>query len=144
MLKNIVFVVLVLFSFACSERSCISVFSENIDNSELVSRKIKTPDPRSDIALCGEKLTVSWKIPSTVVLDDSSTVVLQVRYKDRSCDKVTIPVVKRNDKYIFSLVNKRYFEKIGIGSYKVELVFNDTIVDKWQHKLWVEPIEFNV
>ena len=144
MLQNVILIVLSCFLFSCTEKSCISVFNEHLDNSELVSRKIKTPDPRNDIALCGEKLTVSWRIPNTVILDNSSTIVLQVRYKDKSNDKFSIPVVKRNDRYIFSLVNKEYFEKIGIGSYKVELVSNDTIIDKWQHKLWVDPIEFDV
>lgn len=141
----IVAVVALLLLAGCTPNK-LTVFTEYLSIETLPSYIIGTPDPRLYDPDIGEKLHIQWNLPlppqeSQSQGVDALRLKLSLYFGNRTEEVLEIDLFSLSGVYIYPLINDAYFEKQGIFTYRVELYSGDTLVDCWQHLLYVERIK---
>lgn len=123
----------------CCGTKYISVLNEPIDQNRRASVHVNAPDPLHEINPHGQRLYISWSLPSKYK-ETQINGFLKIRY--HIAEQVTIPfeIKKMHGTFIYQLLNKEYFEKEGILAYKVQIFSNGQEIDCYQHTLWTELI----
>lgn len=131
--------VLLLLLASCG--SSLSVRREWIDGRYLASTHVNTPDPRQAHPPFGQRLLVSWRIPSSV-LAEKPELVLQVIYWNFTQKTFVYPLHKRMGYKICSLLDEEYRETGGLLAYRAQIITKDgRVLKEWKHQLWVNLIE---
>ncbi|MBM3193835.1 MAG: hypothetical protein FJZ59_06370 [Chlamydiae bacterium] len=130
-----------LFSLLFS--SCIhyiQVAKVEVNQSNLASTFVRSPDPKQDHPPTGEKLFVTWQIPLSI--DPSNCqIVLSLIYKDLTEETKTYPLSHRIGRISFPLLDEKFKETKGLFAYQALLVDKDNkVIDKWEHQMWVKVI----
>lgn len=139
--KNLATFTILLFSIACTSQK-LNVFSTYITQETLASYHVGTPDPCLNSPPVGQKLYMSWKLPPCYLEFQPLELKLSIIFHNRQRITETYPITKLKGSYVYSLLNKDFFEREGLFAYKVELIGNDEVLDEWRHLMWVELISF--
>jgi hypothetical protein len=125
------------------EKYYLSICQEKVDRNYLASTHVGTPDPRQDNPPMGQMLIIDWKVPKKV-LEEKPFILLHVVYWDYTEQDFTFPVEKQMGYVTYRLLNKEYEKKMGILTYKAEIVTDQHKVYKeWVHQLWVNLIRLD-
>jgi hypothetical protein len=121
--------------------SYLKVQSDYITYKDLASYYVDTPDPRRNCPAVGQRLIVSWGVPQKYLYYENLRLEITIRFRNRE-EKVEIFHISKNrGVYIFTLLNEDYFSKLGILTYKIDLVADGEILEEWRHKIWVDLIQ---
>lgn len=132
-----------IFLSGCTSQH-LSVRTEYLGCENLASHHINTPDPSLDCPPNGQRLIISWFIPKSYQTYTDLHLHLTVRFKNREQDERTIVMNSRWGFYLYDLINERYCQTGGIATYKVEMIGDGVLLEKWEHPLWVELINLNL
>jgi len=115
--------------------------TEYIYPTYLASEQIDTPDP---YRLCyyGQQIVVRWKLPYDQFVCPLDLIV-HVRYGTREVQTLVHSVTTSRGYWTYRLINRDYWCREGIVSYKVELCQDGRLVDQWTHHLWTEILEIS-
>jgi hypothetical protein len=143
MVKRIgLLLLLCTFLSGCVSGDRLSAFSEYVNREDLASYRVGTPDPSLNYPTIGQRLFISWKLPSEYACQELM-LKLTMRFRDRT--EIVQPVILHqiSGTYVFELLNDDYFNHKGFLTYKIELFADQQLVDRWCHQMWVELITFN-
>jgi hypothetical protein len=130
-----------LLLLAGCHRSWVTCRTEFLYPDYLASERVNTPDPNR-YCFFGQQLIVHWRIPKSHFIR-GVTLVLHLRYGDRSQNKIEIPLEKNTGWWVYRLLNQEYGSRGGILSFKAELIQDGDLLDRWTHFLWTDLIEIN-
>lgn len=138
---------LILFSAALFLQGCfaerLSVHTEYLSIENLASFHVGTPDPELLCPTVGQRLVVTWALPSGYNCYESLYLDILIRFRSGEEKTITIFLKQRQGTYVYSLLNDEYFEKDGILTYKVNIIGDGDILDEWRHQIWAEKISLN-
>jgi hypothetical protein len=134
------FLFLAFFVLSCS-RPSLHVRSEYFSKRDLASFAIDTPDPLKDTNFFGQRLSISWQVPSTLLKEGKVEIHLIVRLANGEEKTSLIPIEKSFGFTFFPIVGDDYTKKGGLQSYFATLQVNGKIIAKSRHKFWVEKIQ---
>lgn len=138
---------LMLFLFAalsgCVPRDKLSAFSEYVNREDLASYLVGTPDPSLNYPTVGQRLYISWNLPKEYACQELM-LKLYMRFRDRTEVIQSVQLDQISGTYVFELLNDDYFNHKGFLTYKIELLADQELVEKWYHQMWVELITFNI
>lgn len=118
----------------------ISICQIMVNRNYLASTYVGTPDPRQECPPEGQLLSISWRIPSEILLQEPE-LRLHVIYWNYTEEIFTYPVTKRIGGESYFLLDDEYCEKNGILTYKAEIVTEECgVYLEWKHQLWVNLI----
>lgn len=127
----------ILFLSACS-KFYVHIEREKIGHGYYASDIVGTPNPKGPAH--GERLIISWKIP-TYVLKNQPKLVLNIVYGNFTEETIVHPIQDLSDLYIYTLINQEYDQKQGIIAYKAQIETNDGQVFRtWTQQIWVDLI----
>jgi hypothetical protein len=132
--------VLAFLAISCSHPS-LHIRSEYFSKKDLASFAVDTPDPLKDTNYFGQRLTISWNVPSALLKTAPVEVRLIVRLangEERTCH---IPIEKSFGFTLYPIVGDDYTKKGGLQSYYAELKADGKPIAKSRHKFWVEKIK---
>ena len=118
----------------------ISVQNQYFSREDLASFKMRTPDPLRNCPPIGQRLIVQWNYPAEILELEDPHLLMTIRLRDYSEERIVISICKRKGTYIYELVNQRYFDTCGIMTYKIETWGCGKPIDVWKHQLWTELI----
>lgn len=123
--------------------SCIryvQVAKVSVNQANLASTFVRSPDPKQEHPPTGEKLYISFRIPFSLEPSDCH-ILLSVIYKDLTEEVQTYPISHRVGALSFSLLDEKFKETKGLFAYQALLVDKDNkVIDKWEHQMWVKVI----
>ncbi|MDN3504507.1 MAG: hypothetical protein P0S95_02890 [Rhabdochlamydiaceae bacterium] len=133
------FFLLILIGTSCRP---LSVDRRYTNSGSLASNFVKSPDPLKENPPLGEKLWVSWKLPSKYFRNNDKYILnLRVVKKNLEEDVVTFPVTHRIGRVVYSCMGEQYSESGGVLTYKAEIVTLDGVVIKTvKQSMWFTPI----
>lgn len=137
-------ILLLLTSFwlaGCSS-SHLSVRTEYLSRESLASYYADTPDPQLEDPPIGQRLIISWCVPRAYLAYPDLHLRLIVRLHNREEISQLYAINQLFGTYVYEVEGKDYLESGGITTYKVDLMTGDTVLDEWEHPLWVELITF--
>ncbi|MCF7852052.1 MAG: hypothetical protein K9M07_02295 [Simkaniaceae bacterium] len=126
-----------------------------VDERQLASTFVQSPDPLQKNPPVGEKLWINWNIPSSAfkshhVSEDDSTQIyercgliltLKVIFKDLNEDIVSYPVLSRKGSVVYSLLNQEYEKTGGILTYYAEIAtIEGKVLEVYKQQMWFKPI----
>ncbi|MBA2726612.1 MAG: hypothetical protein H0U49_00360 [Parachlamydiaceae bacterium] len=121
----------------------LTVFSTYVTRENLASYRVGTPDPSLNCPSVGQKLIITWRLCPEDLTQEPLLMRLNLRFHNRTYHSQDIPITTLSGTYVYSLLNKEFFESEGLMAYKVELIGNNNLISEWRHKIWVDPILFN-
>lgn len=130
---------LVILLTGC-QREHITAQTSYWNRSQLASYHVETPDPRLNYPMMGQRLLVSWALPQSYFAYSDLHLEITIRFGDRSELVKNILLCDRAGEYLYSLIDEEYFNKEGILTYKIDVVGDGVILERWRHQLWVELI----
>ena len=141
MFNRITIVLLFSFSlFGCSARH-LSVSKVYIDKEKLASTFTRAPDPVQEKPPKGERLYISYLIPSSIAASDVE-LRLSVVWKNLEKEEVTFQPVRRAGMFSYSLLDSSYKSSGGIFTYKVDMVDRKgEVVLSYKQRMWVNVIK---
>jgi hypothetical protein len=130
-------IILVLF---CSCRR-LDVERRFVDQRNLASTFVGSPDPLQTHPPVGEQLWVYWNIPANLIKDDL-TLTVKIIFKNLEEDRVAYLVTRRHGRYVYSLLDQDYKKKGGILAYEAEVTDGGGAVIKLvTSQMWFRPIK---
>jgi hypothetical protein len=139
MYRQITLFCIALMLTGCSSTG-ISVQNQYFSREDLASHIIGTPDPERNCPPIGQRLIIQWKYPHDAVETANMQLVLTVRLRDYTEERLIIPINNSRGTYLYELRNQRYFDSCGIATYKIETWACGRLVDVWRHQLWTDLI----
>lgn len=118
----------------------LTVHTEYLSHENLASFHVGTPDPRLFCPTIGERLILSWNIPTSCQSSNDLHIKITIRFRNREQIEKNIDLQRFQGIYIYPLLDEDYFEKDGILTYKVELFSGEELLENWHHQLWAEQI----
>ena len=128
-----------LTSCACNT---ITVQSEYIDRETLASAHVGTPDPHLNSPPTGQRLIISWSLPREYGRYQELHLALTIRFRNRDEKVHRISIYKRAGTGVYEILDAAFCETKGIQTYKIDLIGDGQILDKWRHQLWADLINF--
>lgn len=139
--KSLLIAAMALATTSCSYFHGISARTHYLGPEHLASVQLHTPDPRKGQPYYGQRLIVSWDLPSSYMEKPDLHLLLQVRYRDHSEMVVSWPLLKKHGTYTYDLLGEAYDTKGGIMTYKVQVLSENHVLEEWVQKLWVDLIK---
>ena len=124
---------------SCSGRM-LTVYSDYVTRESLASFYVDTPDPLLNCPPYGERLVISWSVPSQLMKLEDPHLLLTLRYRNRDQIVRKIPLRRSGGTTLFRVLNEDYCKTGGFLTYKVQLIAGDCVYDEWRHQLWAELI----
>jgi hypothetical protein len=122
----------------------LTIFSTYVNRENLASYFVGSPDPSLNCPSVGQKIYISWRLcPDDFALQPLQ-LKLSLRFHNRTHATKEIPVNCLSGNYVYSLLNEEFFDREGLLTYKVELTGNGQLISEWRHRMWVDPIIFNI
>jgi len=121
-------------------RETLNLHSEYTTYHNLASYIVNTPDPELDNPTVGQKLILTWDIPSKLQCYSDLTIELTIRFRNSTEITLFMPVEKWIGYYVYELLNQDFFDTDGIVTFKADLFSGNTILSSWRHQLWVDYI----
>lgn len=140
--RSVFIILLSLGLIACTGQK-LSVHTDYISVEDLASYQVGTPDPLLNNPPVGQRLIVSWMLPSSYLKSEDLRLEMTIRLRDREQIEKTVTISRCMGSYVYSLLNADYFNTGGIITYKVLLIGDGQILDEWIHPLWVELINLD-
>lgn len=137
MRKKIFFLMALCTSCMGAKDPKLSLFTEYVTVERLPSYQMKTPDPALLCPDYGEKLHISWRVPSRYT---ALCLKISLRFHNGQEEQFTLYLETYHDTYIYTLLNEDYITKGGILTYSAELWGDNQLLYLWQHPLWSEKI----
>ncbi len=128
--------------FGCS-RERLNVYTDYLSYKNLASYRVGTPDPLQNNPPTGQRLILSWNLTKNMLEKENLHLELTVRFRNGEQISENISIFRRSGSYYYYLINDEFFEKKGILTYKVDLIGDGEVIDKWRHQLWTEMIIFD-
>lgn len=141
MFPKVVLPLLLCFLSACSPP--ISVQTDYLSHENLASYQVGTPDPLMNNPPIGERLIISWSLPSQYLCYEDLHMALTVRLFTNEERTILIPIRSDTGTYIYSLINQDYFDTCGVQTFKIDIVGSHCQLTSWRHILWKELILFD-
>lgn len=126
--------------FTSCGRQILSVHSDYVARESLASYWVDTPDPLLNCPPFGQRLVVSWSVPSALLKLDNPHLEITIRMRNREQIVRHVPVKRRCGTTLYRILNDRYCETGGFLTYKVQLIAGGCIYEEWRHQLWAEII----
>lgn len=134
------FILVFLFLFCSCGKYYLSVKRESVDQSNLASTFVGSPDPRQKNPPRGQELIMEWRL-SRDFAEEGMTLVLDVLYKNYAQESFSYPISRRRGVITYSLLGDEYKEKEGLLTYKAEIRDKEgTVLHEWKQQLWTELI----
>lgn len=125
---------------SCSQRY-INAHTVFLNRSQLASYHVETPDPNLNHPLMGQRLLVNWNVPLWLIQSYPDLhLEITIRFGDRTEIVKKVRVSRTSGYYLYEILDENYFDKEGILTYKIDLISNGEIIEKWRHQLWAEII----
>lgn len=124
---------------SCSSRM-LTVHSDYVTIESLASFYVDTPDPLLNCPPYGERLVISWSVPSRLMKLEDPHLVLTLRYRNRDQIVRKIPLRRPSGTTLFRVLNDEYCETGGFLTYRVQLIAGSCMYEEWRHQLWAELI----
>lgn len=128
--------------FSGCAREELTVFTEYVSIESLPSYRIGTPDPHLYCPDIGEKLHIQWSTPKSChykTLD----LHLSILFGNKEKADEWFSLEKPTGIYVYPLLNKAYWEKGGIFTFRVELYADGLLIKQWRHQLWAERFDID-
>lgn len=139
MMRFLMLSFLIFLSTGC-QRQYLSVIKLDINKDRLASTYVKSPDPRQKNPPKGEELVIEWTLPSSV-MKKKPFLRLSLIYNDYSQEHLTRKILRRSGSVNYSVLGKKFKEKQGLLTYKVDVVSSDNkILKEWRQALWTPLI----
>ncbi len=119
----------------------LQVQTQYLDQENLASYQVGTPDPNLDCPKIGQRLLIQWKLHKCFA-KQPLWLHIQVRFFNRQIDDLKIPLDEKSGTYLYDVINEQYRITRGILTYKVDIYADEEIIDSWQHPLWANLINF--
>ena len=134
------FFLVFLLLFASCRR--LSVDRRYTNETSLASNFVKSPDRLKHHPPKGEKLWVSWNLPSQYLrVHDQLILTLRVVKKNLEEEVVTYPVTHRIGRVVYSCMNEEFTESGGILTYKAEIsTIDGQVIKIIKQAMWFTPI----
>lgn len=120
----------------------IAVQTEYLTHQHLASSYVQTPDPRQQESYLGQRLIITWSLPSSCGDGSELIMNLKIRFRNREEQELFIPIKERNGTYIYDLMNQQFCQFGGILTYKIDIYSGNSVLAEWRHQLWAELITF--
>jgi hypothetical protein len=135
------FSLLLFFSlFSSCERYYLSVVDKSANISDLASYHVDSPDPEKEKPREGQKLIISWFIPSSLV-QAGPTLRLYLLFHNHKEMFIERPITRALDYWVYELINQEWRETGGLLTYRAEIACpNGEIYKEWRHQLYVRWI----
>jgi len=120
----------------------LSVDRRYTNETSLASNFVKSPDPLKKNPPKGEKLWVSWNLPSKYLrVHDKLILTLRVVKKNLEEEIVTYPVTLRIGRVVYSCMNEEFKESGGVLTYKAEIgTIDGAPIKTVKQSMWFTPI----
>ncbi|MEM1282013.1 MAG: hypothetical protein AAGG81_00510 [Chlamydiota bacterium] len=115
---------------------------DNISRENLASYHVGTPDPRLIFPPLGQRMIVSWYVPSAEFNREDISIKISIIYGNHTQEDIWYKPKQNCGMYVRALLNEEYFEKCGILTYRSEMYACDQLIKCWKHHLWTELITF--
>jgi hypothetical protein len=139
-LKTLLLMTLFFLSSCTNSSSMITVHTDYLSHENLASYYVKTPDPRLNNPSIGQRLIVSWSIPKKLLLAENLHLKMTIRFRNREESVKIIPISERAGTYVYALLNEDYISTKGVLTYKIDLIGDNSIIERWLHQIWTELI----
>lgn len=134
------FFLIPLACLSCS-REYLRVQVDYISKQNLASYHVCTPDPRLINPPQGQRMLISWYLDREK-LSHNINIKVTLRYGNQTEEEFWIYPKKQYGFYTLCLLNREYYEKGGIITYKAEMFIDHCLVKEWRHQLWTKLITF--
>lgn len=126
----------------------LDVQTQYLSHENLASYSVKTPDPRLDNPVLGQRLLIQWCLPASELGDSAAMLYIRVLFKNHQEQELTVPIRRNTGTYVrgtylFNVLNQDYFDTGGIMTYIVEIRSGNCVIESWRHPLWTELITFD-
>mgnify|MGYP000181448219 CR=1 FL=1 len=133
--------ILILFLQASCSSTHIAIRQIDLGPSTLASSAVGTPDPRQEKPIKGERLYITWAIPSDT-LTENPKLVLKIIYKDFTTDHIEYVSIKSRGSRVVDLIGDLFTQKGGFFAYQALLVTEkEEILYQWNHQMWVNLLQ---
>lgn len=124
-----------LLQLSSCQQSALSVQEHYFSHTELPSHRLETPNPNKFSSPKGNSIIIYWRLKKLHPDPQKDYLKLQVLFTNMETKNYQFPIEKRTGYFNVELPQKQ-----NAASYKVELFEDNTISEKWTHKLWEEII----
>lgn len=106
----------------------------------LASSYVNTPDPHRDKPLLGQRLYITWSLAEELVHKKNTQLKIYLRFCNREEREVCEPIGCADGAYEYKILCDDFFETGGILTYRVEIIADGAVVEKWNHQIWTPTI----
>lgn len=131
------------FLLLCSScyKNHLYVQQEWVDEKDLASYFVGTPDPRKENPPIGQKIIVNWDFPKTLFLEEMGYLLVTVHFWNQEERKVQAPIDRRRGYASFFFPNTSKDPTKKILTYRVDVFKKDgTLFETWKHQFWTQLI----
>jgi len=139
-MKQLIITIICLFLVTSCSGKRLYVQNRYIDHEDLASYHIGTRDFRKKNPDIGQKLVITWSVPSHYLDMEDPHLLLKMRYRNREEREICLPLEKKSGNYTYTLLNEEYFEKDGILTYKAMIIGDHEVLEEWKHQIWADML----
>lgn len=125
---------------ACGKKPLI-VYTDFIDETELASYHVGTPDPKLNCPDVGQRLIMAWCLPYEYRQCEDLQLDYRVRLRNHEEFQDSFSLDKKSGYTYYVLKNEDFFNSGGIATFKVEISNSEGVIYEWIHPLWVDLIQ---
>ncbi len=138
--KRLLFLCCALLLSSCYKNH-LYVQQQWVDERDLASSFVGTPDPRKQNPSVGQRVVVSWDFPHTLFLHEIDHLLVTVHFGNLEEKKLEAPIDQRRGYQIFFFPNPKKDPTKKILTYRVEVFTKEgTVFETWKHQFWTELI----
>ncbi len=138
---RISFVLGLFFTIVSCSHPYLSVRSDYFSRKDLASYHLDTPDPRKNQAIYGQRIYISWYLPSKEFSEGTTFLEIQVPLKNGKILSEKKPLERRFGRYNYPIQGDVYTESGGLLSYLVQITNDGKVIAESRHKFYREPIK---
>lgn len=134
------FIFFLLILSGCQKYGLV-VHQQKVDESNLASIHVGSPDPRKKDPPQGQMLIIEWWVPHMLVKQDAK-LILHMILKDFTQKTLEFPINHRVGYVSYELIGEEFKKSEGLLTYQAEIVTSGgEVYRKWDHQLWVNLIQ---
>jgi hypothetical protein len=142
-MKSLILLCLPLLFSSCYKNH-LYVQQEWVDEKDLASYFVGSPDPRRKNPPVGQKIIVNWDFSRTLFLNEMGHILVTVHFWDLEEKMVEAPIDRRRGYASFFFSNPTKDPTKKILTYRVQIFKKDgTLFETWKHQFWTELIELS-
>ncbi len=138
--KSLLLLCLALLFSSCYKNH-LYVQQEWVDEKDLASYFVGSPDPRRQNPPVGQKIIVNWDFSRPLFLSEMDHILVTVHFWNHEEKKVEAPIDRRRGYVSFFFPNPTQDPVKKILTYRVQVFRKDgSLFETWKHQFWTELI----